>query len=100
MNCRPYPRRKLEGITMSNIKEAYRDLEHDERALTRAMELLQQAQWVGEAISQKKGSTLWPVNPLVHERFAERAASERIRRDAEREKIARARKIMDQVAWK
>ena len=38
----------------------------------------------------KKGSIVWPVNPLVHERFAAKAKAEKSRRDAEKAEIAKA----------
>jgi hypothetical protein len=63
------------------VKQAYVKLEKDDGAVERAMAVLLSAQWVKEAPA-KKGSRLWSVNPLVHVRFAERAVSEKLRRDA------------------
>jgi hypothetical protein len=87
--------RKLDRITMSAIKEAYRALETDEGAIMRAMEHLQRARWVEEPTHPRAASTQWAVNPRVHVLYAERAKAEAARREAVREKIAQAQATIE-----
>jgi hypothetical protein len=78
-------------ITMRELKRAYRHSDADEDVILRTTAALQRMRWVGEAQYPGKGSTRWQVNPHVHVCFAERAASERERREVEHKAITEAK---------
>lgn len=79
----------LESVSARDVKRAYHIRGEDNGAVERAMAVLEHAQWV-KAAPAKKGSKVWNVNPIVHTRFAERATSEKLRREAEIAKIRAA----------
>ena len=87
---------KLERVTLSELCRARNlDLEQSRFHVTGVMRRLANAGWVGDAVENPaKRSTTWMVNPKVHVIYAERAAAEKIRREAERRKIAEAAAVL------
>lgn len=82
--------RGMSTITERDIYRAYHDLRDDgRRNIAPAMAQLELAAWVSP-VNEKRGVvTEWRVNPEVHRKFAERAISERVRRERERAEICR-----------
>jgi hypothetical protein len=85
-------RPQLGRITARDVGRAYRELRGDARAISDAMEALTLAGWVTPIEMGRPGSPLarWQINPAVHVTFAARAATEKARRQRERDRIAAA----------
>lgn len=65
-----------ERVTLRDIK---RGMHADDRRVMAAMEILNEAAWVGEPEHGNR-SVSWPINPRVHALFAERAKWEKAER--------------------
>lgn len=82
--------RGMSTITERDIYRAYHDLRDDgRRNIAPAMAQLELAAWVSPVTEKRGVVTEWRVNPEVHRKFAERAISERVRRESERAEICR-----------
>jgi hypothetical protein len=81
--------RKLNKVTVRDVRRAYWDLKGDTEEIERTLRMLSQANWLVPA------GGAWEVNPLVHRRFAERAAQEVRQRDEARRQIAQAAKVLE-----
>jgi hypothetical protein len=77
----------LESITLRRIRRVYRKLKKDDRAITRAMDILTACGWVDPVEIPRLGTVQWQVSPKVHSKFAERAKEEKARREEERRGI-------------
>jgi hypothetical protein len=87
---------KLTTVTLREIKRAYHV--DDERRIEAAMVRLNNWRWVGaKQADPSKRSVSWEVNPAVHTRFAKRAAKEKQWREAERKRVAEARRRIDEI---
>jgi hypothetical protein len=87
---------KLVKITARQVGRHVRDLRGDVRRTTEVMDFLTAINWVTPSESNRPGSwsLLWHVNPAVHERFKGRAERERTEREAVRQKIAQAHRVL------
>jgi Protein of unknown function (DUF3987) len=81
----------LESIRARDIYRAYSELRSDLDELTRTLAVLVVAGWL-DPVEDVRGrpTKVWMVNPLAHTVFAARAAEERERRAAERERVLKA----------
>jgi hypothetical protein len=81
-------------ITERDISRAYRSLRGDnaKREIADCMALLELASWVSPIERPGKPPKEWTVNSAVHTKFADRAISERERREHERAEISRLTK--------
>jgi hypothetical protein len=80
--------RKIEKATPRDIERAYRPLRNNRKSLFKAMHTLHLAGWVEKEENGKR--VTWHINPLVHNKFADRAKLEKERRENERRKIQMA----------
>jgi hypothetical protein len=87
----------LRTVTLREIGRAYRNLRGDHQAIREAMGALEIAGWVKPVDINGKPPSRWEVFPLVHRKFAARGDAERIRRDAEKAKIAAAERMLSSV---
>lgn len=82
--------RGMSSITERDIYRAYHDLRDEgRRNIAPAMAQLELAAWVSPVSEKRAVVTEWRVNPEVHRKFAERAITERVRREGERAEICR-----------
>jgi hypothetical protein len=87
--------RKLQRISARDVGRAYGALRSDLRAMQDAMSTLHIAGWVtADETGNGKPPTRWNVDPRVHQLFGARAAAERHRREAERQKIHAAARVL------
>ena len=78
-------------VSARDIGGAYRELRDDLSGIQEAMMTLTLSGWVEAVDAEKRnGPTKWEVNPLVHTIFARRAAEEKARRNAVRERVGEA----------
>ena len=64
------------AFTRRDISDARKTLRNSDRALLSMMEELENCGWVRVLQRVGDGPTKWAVNPVVHQRFQERAAYE------------------------
>jgi hypothetical protein len=84
-----------------NSRDAYRARNEfrEPQVLDRAMDYLEMAGWVASmSKGHAKRTTLWWVDPRVHQLFAERAVAERTRRKDEVQKIQKAAAALKRAA--
>ncbi len=84
----------LTELTRKTVYDARKDLRGPRNlpALLAAMAELENAGWCAVTARQADGPTRWRVNPMVHDRFNERAARERMSRAERQRKIVEAGK--------
>jgi hypothetical protein len=87
----------LRTVTLRDIGRAYRNVRDDSQAIRDAMGVLEIAGWVKPVNINGKPPSRWEVALSVHRKFAARADAERIRRDAEKAKIAAAERMLSPV---
>lgn len=84
----------LAELTRKTVYDARKDLRGPRNlpALLAAMAELENADWCAVAARQADGPTRWRVNPMVHDRFDERAVRERTNRAERQRRIIEAGK--------
>ncbi len=80
----------LDRVTLRDLRDNLHLKADADKEIMDAMDKLDLAEWVCPKEPSRHDSASWSVNPLVHDRFAERAAQERQRRDDIRRRIAEA----------
>jgi len=79
-------------ITERDLYRGKHEFKTARQRITRAIEDLDDAGWIVSAAGRT-----WTVNPLVHERFAERAEQEKQRRDEVKANIAHGQEVIHEA---
>ncbi|MDQ0444552.1 DUF3987 domain-containing protein [Methylobacterium persicinum] len=78
------------SFTPREIEKARRPLQGNRRLTLAAMGELERFGWLSVAERAAEGPARWAVNPRIHERFAERAAREKLHRSQQQARISAA----------
>ncbi len=81
-------------ITSSEILQGVRKLKKKKHEIQNIMDLLEAYNWVRVKKLTRNRPTQWYVNPEVHKCFAERAETERERREQDQKKIKQAAAVL------